>query len=145
MNFENISKRVNNESSLSRSHQNFSNQRSKTELVAGDNESANPIFAVGPLSSFTQESLDVIKVAASQIDYSKDLRTKSTALIKDCLEYSKKNTKVVDEVFQKKIAETLVLSVRKKYKISYTKNIFRSFFFLNEFSKIWEWELVKII
>ncbi len=106
-----ISKRVNNGSSLSRSHQNFSNQRSKTELAAGDIDSVNPVFSVGPLSSFTQESLDVIKVAASQIEYSKDLRSKSTALIKDCLDYSKKNTKVVDEVFQKKIAETLALSV----------------------------------
>ena len=104
-----------NGSSLSRSHQNFVSpkmgERSKTELPADRSDSDAPVFQVGPLSSFTQESLDVIKAAASQIDYSRDLRNKSTALIKDCLEYSKKNTKVVDEVFQKKIQETLALSV----------------------------------
>lgn len=101
-------KRLNN-STMSRSHQNFSNERAKTELANSDNDQS-PLFAVGPLSSFTQESLDIIKIAASQIDYSKDLRSKSTSLIKDCLEYSKKNTKVVDECFQKKISETLALS-----------------------------------
>lgn len=105
-----------NGSSLSRSHQNFVSpkmgERSKTELPADRSDSDAPVFQAGPLSSFTQESLDVIKAAASQIDYSRDLRNKSTALIKDCLEYSKKNTKVVDEVFQKKIQETLALSVR---------------------------------
>jgi hypothetical protein len=107
-------------SSLSRSHQNFTSpklqERSKTEYLrdADPNElssNSSAIFAVGPLSSFTAESIEIIKIAASQIDYSKELRAKSTALIKDCLEYSKKNTKVVDEVFQKKIAETLALSV----------------------------------
>lgn len=106
-------------SSLSRSHQNFTSpklqERSKTEYLrdADPNElssNSSAIFAVGPLSSFTAESIEIIKIAASQIDYSKELRAKSTALIKDCLEYSKKNTKVVDEVFQKKIAETLALS-----------------------------------
>lgn len=108
-------KSVLNNSSMSRSHQNFVApkfpERSKTEFN-GDSmsDSTNPVFQVGPLSSFTQESLDVIKIAAMQIDYSKELRSKSIALIKDCLEYSKKNTKVVDEVFQKKIADTLALS-----------------------------------
>lgn len=106
---------VKNNSSLSRSHQNFVSpkmqERSKTEFGGDHTESSNQsIFQVGPLSSFTQESIEIIKIAASQIDYSKDLRSKSTALVKDCLEYSKKNTKVVDEVFQKKIAETLALS-----------------------------------
>ena len=107
-------------SSMSRSHQNFTSpkfqERSKTEYLrdADQNElssTSSSIFHVGPLSSFTSESIEIIKIAASQIDFSKDLRAKSTALIKDCLEYSKKNTKVVDEVFQKKIAETLALSV----------------------------------
>ena len=105
---------------MSRSHQNFTSpkfqERSKTEYLrdADQNElssTSSSIFHVGPLSSFTSESIEIIKIAASQIDFSKDLRAKSTALIKDCLEYSKKNTKVVDEVFQKKIAETLALSV----------------------------------
>lgn len=103
-----------NNSSLSRSHNSFAptkmnSERSKTDFAGDHNESSN-LFQVGPLSSFTQESIDIIKIAASQIDYSKDIRSKSTALIKDCLEYSKKNTKVVDDVFQKKIAETLALS-----------------------------------
>lgn len=112
----NKNKSVMNNSSMSRSHQSFGQQpkmqeRSKTEFSGDHNEpSSQNIFQIGPLSSFTQESLEIIKVSASQIDYSKDLRSKSTALVKDCLEYSKKNTKVVDEVFQKKINETLALS-----------------------------------
>ena len=93
----------------------MNSERSKTDFAGDHNESSN-LFQVGPLSSFTQESIDIIKIAASQIDYSKDIRSKSTALIKDCLEYSKKNTKVVDDVFQKKIAETLALSVRFTFK-----------------------------
>jgi hypothetical protein len=106
-------------------------ERSKTELPSNRDDTDAPVFQVGPLSSFTQESLDVIKAAASQIDYSRDLRNKSTALIKDCLEYSKKNTKVVDEVFQKKIQETLALSVRK---ICLKLNGFFRGYFIDDFN-----------
>lgn len=91
-------------------------ERSKTDFIRlnnnkSDTSSDNAILQVGPLNSFTAESVEIVKIANQQIEESKDLRMRSNILMKDCFDFSKKNTKSVDDVFAKKLYDTLGLAV----------------------------------
>jgi len=82
----------------------------------GDNLSEKTLvktgLQVGPLSAFTPEIVDIIKEAGKRIDESKNLRSKSRALMKECFEKITNANKTVDSAFIKKLEENLLLSVR---------------------------------
>ena len=78
-----------------------------------------PSVQVGPLSAFTEESLEIMRMAAREIDESKDLRIRSLVLMRDSIEMAKKNSKFVDETFARKISEQLNLTVNSKKKIEF--------------------------
>ena len=96
-------------------------ERSKTDFnlkqnnqlteTSGTNTPDQQQSPIGPLNAFTAESIEIVKTANHQIEESKDLRMKATLLMKECFDLSKKNTKSVDDLFSKKIAETLGLAV----------------------------------
>jgi hypothetical protein len=82
----------------------------------GDNLSEKTLvktgLQVGPLSAFTPEIVDIIKEAGKRIDESKNLRSKSRALMKECFEKITNANKTVDTAFIRKLEENLLLSVR---------------------------------
>ena len=93
-------------------------ERSKTDFIRlnnnkSDASSDSSVLQVGPLNSFTAESVEIVKLSNQQIEESKSLRIQSNIIMKDCFDLSKKNAKAVDEVFAKKIADTLGLTVNK--------------------------------
>ena len=93
-------------------------ERSKTDFIRlnnnkSDASSDSSVLQVGPLNSFTAESVEIVKLSNQQIEESKSLRMQSNIIMKDCFDLSKKNAKAVDEVFAKKIADTLGLTVNK--------------------------------
>ncbi len=85
----------------------------------GDNLSEKTLvktgLQVGPLSAFTPEIVDIIKEAGKRIDESKNLRSKSRALMKECFEKITNANKTVDSAFIKKLEENLLLSVRETF------------------------------
>ncbi len=92
------------------------NERSKTDFIRLNHNKSDASFdssviQVGPLSSFTAESIEVVKLSNQQIEESKDLRMRANLLMKECYDYSKKTAKSVDDQFAKKIADTLGLAV----------------------------------
>lgn len=66
-------------------------------------------YDMGPLTAFTEEPIKAMAEANLIIAESKDLRNQSRLLIKDSLENIKQINKSVNEVFIKKIEETLAL------------------------------------
>lgn len=97
------------------------NERSKTDFIRLNNnksdvstDSTSNLMQVGPLNSFTAESIEIVKLSNQQIEESKDLKMKANYLMKECYDYSKKNTKSVDDLFAKKISDTLGLAVSFK-------------------------------
>jgi len=96
-------------------------ERSKTDFIRLNNKSDaasdSSILQVGPLNSFTAESVEIVKLSNQQIEESKSLRVQSNIIMKDCFDLSKKNARAVDEVFAKKIADTLGLAVSKILKM----------------------------
>lgn len=92
------------------------NERSKTDFIRLNHNKSDASFdgsviQVGPLSSFTAESIEIVKLSNQQIEESKDLRMRANLLMKECFDYSKKTAKSVDDQFAKKIADTLGLAV----------------------------------
>ena len=97
---------------MSKSHPNLKIiDRGEGDSVIGFNVQDSLNDQMGPLSAFTEESIDIMKIASKEIDDSKDLRVRSLILMRDSIEFAKKNSRFVDEQFTRKISEQLNLTV----------------------------------
>jgi hypothetical protein len=65
----------------------------------------------GPLTAFTEESVEIIKEATEMIQFSKELRYNSNIKMKECIENAKNIGDMVNKVFTKKIQDCLALNV----------------------------------
>ncbi len=94
----------NNESNSVNSFNNSNNNNN-------DGERGESAGLIGPLSAFTEESIDILNIANENIDYGKQLRQNSHALIRDAIENAKLYSGCIDDTFKRKIEEALALSV----------------------------------
>jgi hypothetical protein len=85
--------------------------RSCTALYGTRNSNSFPSENVGPLKAFTEEPLKMMSLSAEIINESRELRFKCKKIMHECLESAKKHSKLVDEMFIKRIYDTLELNV----------------------------------
>ena len=92
------------------------NNNNYNNNVDNNSNNSNNNNVIGPLGAFTAESLDVLRIAQETIDAGRELRLNSKSLIKESIENSKMHGGVINETLQRKIEETLALSVRENQK-----------------------------
>ncbi|CAF0819765.1 unnamed protein product [Brachionus calyciflorus] len=97
--------------------------KSQSTLFNNDNliEASQASFIhIGPLSAFTNESVDIIREADAQIQEGRDLRGRSRVLMRDSIESAKQCNLIVNDQFLRKIEDTLLLS--KHLNVSSSEN-----------------------